>query len=204
MKKIIALLLCAVVCLSFVACNNESGNTETPPVGENTGNNGTTNGSETKPQTEVIEISLDNWQEYFEVISIPRIVTNDFDEPIAFHIKTVFRLKDNWKDVTENLNISVEYSCTDGYRAMFQYNTQTQELVQGEKDSSGILSDRIKDTFKIPSMPIEFFIQNGYSFAGDGYSPNTFSMEGSIVNGSCEMYSNIEIHRIQGTMTVTK
>ena len=42
MKKIIALLLCAVVCLSFVACNNESGNTETPPSGENTENNGGT------------------------------------------------------------------------------------------------------------------------------------------------------------------
>ena len=43
MKKIIALLLCAVMCLSFVACNNESGNTETPPVGENTDSNVLTN-----------------------------------------------------------------------------------------------------------------------------------------------------------------
>ena len=40
MKKLIAFLLVAVMCLSFVACNNESGNTETPPNGENTENNG--------------------------------------------------------------------------------------------------------------------------------------------------------------------
>ncbi len=39
MKKIIALLLVAVMCLSFVACGG-SGNTETPPSGENTENNG--------------------------------------------------------------------------------------------------------------------------------------------------------------------
>lgn len=39
MKKLIALLLVAVMCLSFVACD-ESGNTETPPSGENTENNG--------------------------------------------------------------------------------------------------------------------------------------------------------------------
>ncbi len=40
MKKLIALLLVAVMCLSFVACNNGSGDTETPPSGENTENNG--------------------------------------------------------------------------------------------------------------------------------------------------------------------
>ena len=38
MKKLIALLLVAVMCLSFVACGGESGNTETPPSGENTEN----------------------------------------------------------------------------------------------------------------------------------------------------------------------
>ena len=43
MKKFIALLLCAVMCLPLVACNNESGNTETPPVGENTESNVLTN-----------------------------------------------------------------------------------------------------------------------------------------------------------------
>lgn len=38
MKKLIALLLVAVMCLSFVACD-ESGNTETPPSDENNGSN---------------------------------------------------------------------------------------------------------------------------------------------------------------------
>lgn len=39
MKKLIALLLVAVMCLSFVACDDESGNTETPPSGESNENN---------------------------------------------------------------------------------------------------------------------------------------------------------------------
>ena len=39
MKKLIAFLLVAVMCLSFVACNNESGTAETPSNGENTENN---------------------------------------------------------------------------------------------------------------------------------------------------------------------
>lgn len=39
MKKLIALLLVAVMCLSFVACGG-SGNIETPPSGENTNNQG--------------------------------------------------------------------------------------------------------------------------------------------------------------------
>ena len=49
MKKLIALLLVTIICLALVACNNESGNTdttsssgntETPSSGENTENNG--------------------------------------------------------------------------------------------------------------------------------------------------------------------
>lgn len=46
MKKLIALLLVAVMCFAFVACGGGSGNTETPPSGENTENNGgSTNGT---------------------------------------------------------------------------------------------------------------------------------------------------------------
>ena len=42
MKKFLTLLLVAMMCLSFVACGGESGNTETPSSGENTENNGGT------------------------------------------------------------------------------------------------------------------------------------------------------------------
>lgn len=200
MKKIIAFFLVAVMCLPLVACDNGL----TPDESKDTSTSADITNTDTEQTTKVIEITLDNWQEYFEVKSIPRVVTNDFDEPIAFHIKTVFRLKDDWKDLAEEINIAVEYSCTDGHRAMYQYNTQTQELVEGERSSHSAPTDKIKQTFQIPHVPTEYFIKNGYSFSGDGYSPDTFSMEGSIVNGSCEMYSNIEIHRIQGTLTVTE
>ena len=46
MKKLIALLLVAVMCLSLVACGGESGNTETPSGDENTENTGNSQGGD--------------------------------------------------------------------------------------------------------------------------------------------------------------
>ena len=61
MKKIIALLLVAVMCLSFVACNNESGNAETPPSGENTENNGgTTNDTNNQLDEATLQAKYDH------------------------------------------------------------------------------------------------------------------------------------------------
>jgi len=62
MKKIIALLLVAVMCLSFVACSGESDNTETPSGGGNIENNGgSTNESDSN--------DLDLCQEWREIAS---------------------------------------------------------------------------------------------------------------------------------------
>ena len=50
MKKLIALLLVAVMCLPLMACNNESGDTETPSSGENTKPNSDNNQSESEKE----------------------------------------------------------------------------------------------------------------------------------------------------------
>ena len=71
MKKLIALLLVAVMCLALVACNNESGNTETPPSGENTENNG---GSTDDTTNDNDSNGFDLCQEWREIASGQTIV----------------------------------------------------------------------------------------------------------------------------------
>ena len=90
MKKIIALLLVAVMCFSLAACGNssklekykkyealinymeagdyESGLAEMIRISENGGsvdNAGDESGEKT---AKAVEISIDNWQEYFEIV----------------------------------------------------------------------------------------------------------------------------------------
>ena len=69
MKKVISLLLALALCLSLCACGggNEAPETKasseptptTPPTTE------TTAPVETEPQYETVEITIDNWQDYF-------------------------------------------------------------------------------------------------------------------------------------------
>ena len=65
MKKLIALLLCAVMCLSFVACDYSL-----------TDNTTTKN----ELQYEIVEITLDNWQDYFELCTHHEFEENGFGE----------------------------------------------------------------------------------------------------------------------------
>ncbi len=123
MKKIIALLLVAVMCLSFVACNNESGNTETPSNGEDTENNGGSTNDEGKKQLtdekmlgciEVIEFTEENWLEYFYIEEVVEEETNSFGEVVdtntfrPIHIK----IPDSFAYVLYNEHTGQVEDCT--------------------------------------------------------------------------------------------
>ena len=63
MKKTIALLMVLALCLSLCACgggNNVPETIETPTT--------------TEPQYEIVEITMDNWQEYFEFVFIEDLI----------------------------------------------------------------------------------------------------------------------------------
>ena len=69
MKKLIALLLAAALCLSLAACSNGKmeDNSDTSQ-GQTTDNSpqDTDKPSNAELAEQTIEITLDNWQEYFE------------------------------------------------------------------------------------------------------------------------------------------
>ncbi len=76
MKKIFALLLAAVMCFSLAACgeNKEASNDNEPQTNEN-GSQQNPSGSqsdapiETPDELKEVELTLDNWSEYFEIIA---------------------------------------------------------------------------------------------------------------------------------------
>ena len=140
MKKWIALLLAAVLCLSLAACGGKaetSGNdTQGQQTSQNTQQTGEesskeeTNGndtqgqqtsqntqqtgeesSKTEPKEQVIEITLDNWQDYMEInqyLSVTHAM-NSFGEATNTHLSfyTLLELKEEYSNY--KADVAVEY-----------------------------------------------------------------------------------------------
>lgn len=97
MKKLLALLLAVVMCASFVACGGEETN--------NTGSQ--------KQEEKTIEITMDNWQDYFEIKQClgSYITTNEFDEfaEASYDLTTFFTVKEEFVEDVVSCDIAIGY-----------------------------------------------------------------------------------------------
>ena len=206
MKKIIALLLALVMCLSLCACGGGNDTPETteaptaPPTTEAPTTLPTTEvfaPTETEPQYTSVEITMENWENYFEynLTVSPRM--NAFGEVETLCPVMSFCLKDEWASITTDIDVAIEYNAIDTYSCMFSYNVDTGEFVVGEKIedmNSGGLWGR---TTTIDETDIE---EGAWLFGTS--IPGRAEVEGNIAKILGSMYATIEILRIQGTITV--
>ena len=193
MKKAISLLLVLVLCLSLCACGgNDTPKTEAPTE--------TTAHIETEPQYTTIEITLDNWMEYFEFRRVVVDRRNDFNELTEFYPNMNMCLKTEWAEVATEMEVAVEYSCMNGYRQWFTYNADTKELSEGEIDSeSAPVSDLLNQTLSLK----DYSIDDGKILYGNA-SKTTFEIKDNIATILGTTYSDVEVIRIQGTITIAK
>ena len=138
MKKIIALLLVAVMCFSLAACGNssklekykkyealinymeagdyESALAEMIRISENGGsvdNAGDESGEKT---AKAVEISIDNWQEYFEIVEREETQKNEFEEIEDMYKDVYLVLKDEYEMVGYDTSIAIEYNYINEWR----------------------------------------------------------------------------------------
>lgn len=128
MKKLIALLLVAVMCFSLVACGGgETPNTDDNSAQEQQTQNGNnepevtepdntepdnTEPENTEPQYATVEITLDNWQDYFEFCEYTVFLDNAFGEFDCFYICWSLAAKDGLIVDENNSDIAIEYTYT--------------------------------------------------------------------------------------------
>ena len=118
MKKRIALLLAAVLCVSLAACGKKDretgvdGSRELSAVSAASAQDADETGG-TEPQKQTIEVTLDNWQEYFEIREYleSSIATNDFGEPTKYFysVYTLFAVKEEWAENVVSCDVAIEY-----------------------------------------------------------------------------------------------
>ena len=221
MKKWITLLLAAVMCLSLAACGN--GKTEdnsSPSQGQTTDNSpqDTDEPSNGELTEQTVEITLDNWQEYFEFRPDVDVLKDSYNEITGMYVTLKFFPKeaiaenitvpDAWDD--DRIVFDVQY--IDPYACVYSYDLNTQKLTIGEftEGSSTYSADDLLPS-EDRSGTYDSQRDAGY-FPTDGYwviaSPLNKEMDCTIKDNTVESYgfaySSIEITRIKGTITILK
>ena len=161
MKKWIALLLVAVLCLSLAACGGkaETSGKETQGQQESQNTEQTDNepseAESSEPEVKTIEITMDNWQDYFEIkdyLSVCR-VKDDFGEQknLDLQLMCLFVLKDGIEYDEYGTSIAIEYDADYSHRdavcnlddftieilddCQHTYNDDGTDVIRGRTDS---------------------------------------------------------------------
>ena len=220
MKKWIALLLAAVLCLSLTACGN--GKTEDnsgTSQGQTTDNSlqDTDEPSNAELTEQTVEITLDNWQEYFEFRPVVYESKDSYNEITGMQVIYKFLPKEaiaeNIVDVGEDderIVFDVQY--IDPYACIYRYDLNTQELTVGEftEGSSPYSADDLLPSYDW-SGTYDSSRDGGY-FPEDGYRvimepltvSDTCTIKDNIIEAYGYAFSSVEITRIKGTITILK
>jgi len=142
MKKIIAFLLSLVICLPFVGCAAESLQTvETTEMVE-------TVPETTAPVLRQIEITLDNWQEYFELREAQRITLTSTGEIYNREFGQGVFLKPEYVDMLAEADVSFGLFADQVRYQVYGDITTDNYVIRKDtlhKEGEQILTERVQD-----------------------------------------------------------
>lgn len=153
MKQILAVLLAAAFCVALGACGNnyakydqligylESGDYEAAQNEierlESLREAEDDTASTDTAKVTAVQITSDNWDDYFEIVREETPVKNDFGETERMYVDNYFKLKDGFtmaeRREGSETSIALEYSYTKEYR-FFEVNKETGEVTLGERN----------------------------------------------------------------------
>ena len=221
MKKWIALLLAAVMCLSLAACGN--GKTEDnsgTSQGQTTDNSlqDTDEPSNAELTEQTVEITLDNWQDYFEFRPDVHVLKDSYNEITGMQVIFKFFPKEA---IAENIavpgvfdddRIVFDVQYIDPYACIYRYDLNTQELTVGEftEGSSPYSADDLLPSYDCSgtydsSRDAGYFPEDGYRVIMEPLTvSDTCTIKDNIIEAYGYAFSSVEITRIKGTITILK
>ncbi len=221
MKKWIALLLAAVLCLSLTACGNGKTEENTgTSQGQTTDNSlqDTDEPSNAELTEQTVEITLDNWQDYFEFRPDVHVLKDSYNEITGMQVIFKFFPKEAIAeniavpDALDDDRIVFDVQYIDPYACIYRYDLNTQELTVGEftEGSSPYSADDLLPSYDC-SGTYDSSRDAGY-FPEDGYRVIDFPLnryddcvvKDNIIESYGYAISSVEITRIKGTITILK
>ena len=209
MKELITLLLAVVLCLSITACgasdttDNEdnAGLQETAPMAAlppnsvdtapNNSDDADNNSTETNTENyETIELTAENWDQYFEFIVRPSFTTNAFGELARFELWPYFSLKEEYvsRIVTDQTTIAIEMTYLYGERVC-SVDINTMSYTLGDYTPKGQRGEDIID-------------QTQFIWGDTFYGCNVGGLCYLSGNELNYYYSDFEIVRIMGNLVL--
>ena len=224
MKRVFVILLAAVLCVSLAACGEKDGETDADgsqePSAASAASTQDADGTGDKAQTkQTIEVTLDNWQEYFEFRTVVSVNKDSYNEITGMHVYYKFFPKEA---IAKNIvtvegygdddRIVFDVQYIDPYACIYRYDLYTQELTV-EKFTESSSPYRADDL--LPSEDKSGTYDSRYNegyFPTDGYqviaTPLTEYRDCTIKDNIIECYgyaiSSAEITRIKGVFTILK
>ena len=234
MKKAISLLLVLVMCLTLCACENnkvedptetkpvettpkdtEPKNTQTEPIKTEPTTPPTeesTAPSETEPKLITVEITMDNWQEYFEITDFVSVWKNDFDEVESTKYGYCLSLKSEYADKVVDADVAFEYYFSEPCYVDIEYNIDTKHIIVGEVYTEDLIKDKNMSDIGMYATEEHYGtnsfnssnIENGrrYKVMEYEYRGKALEVANNIATWCSAFYQNADITRIQGTLTI--
>lgn len=204
MKKFLVLLLVAVMVLSLVACGGkkQSDNSDTQQNNSQTSTEAsTTEVTENKVEElpKEVEITVDNWQDYFEIVEVPVWEINDFNEISGcYGIITSICLKDEFveKGVSEKTNLAFEYTTT-RHIVPFEADLEKKEVTLGEPYETQSEELTKTTSYKVPSTMSDYD-KAVYEYTAE--YPVIAHLLFSATGSATYQLENVTFTRIEGTL----
>ena len=244
MKKLLALLLVAVMCLSLVACGNnnaaiieeyeivmedyenriaeleamlaecdetinrllaEKENTETE----------ITEPENTETQYETVEITLDNWQDYFELRVFRLIQLNGFGEFDRMVTRYFLATKDGIVPDCGKSDVTMEYVCT-YERKPYIVDIENMTFTYGEVTDSYTSNAKIQTLWDMgvyvptgnilesPMGQVTFIYESGLGGDVEMYGDRIWEDSSSKTEDTTNVIVSIDISRATGSLCFTR
>ena len=185
MKKFLALILAAVVCLSLVACNNDKPSEETQES--------TTNQEEiTRGE---VKITADNFDKYFEFIEESFFTKNSAGEINALRHRHYYKLRENYNiDITKS-SIKLDYG--------YSYSTRKVDIDFGVAASE--VDGRLEIFASLGILDRSYFVRQNKLDSGMGDDDERSRLAGRHVctcreNGVCLFVKRLLVFGLRPTI----
>lgn len=162
-------------------------------------------------KTKEVDITMDNWQDYFEIQKAANVNKDDFDEISGIEFGYYFVPK---KEVEEQLleaNVAVAYLFSDYEYYPWEYDQETEEVTVGaaysaeEVQSKGLYQWFNPETTEEGTFTYEIgeWTENFKSTIRTNYCDlDRLTMEGNTIKWDGELGSKAEVTKIKGTITI--
>lgn len=156
---------------------------------------------------EVVELTVENFNDYFDWKPYAEPRTNDFGEIEDLMMYCTVVLKDEYanKFVASIGAVEFEYS---EYRCPIEYNAKTKEVTLGTpftKEENEQLGYYVSTELMTDTTKLDNYREYGIEFCGGvGCSPDTFKVNGDIVTANAEYWNIVKFSRLQGTLYFKK